>query len=224
MKLIIDKYFIVSIFLVILLFYLYNNYSSYNNHHNKIKFKKEYILEKNFILKNTCDDIINFYENNINKLKMKNGGNSYFDDTLIFYKSINDSKIKSIVNTIRQEVLSKIKEFYNVKENLFIEQTNIVKWNKGRELGEHADNAYSNGKPNYTSWRTYSAVIFLNKDFSGGEFYFKNPYHEIIPEAGKLVGFGAGTKFMHGVKKVTDGARYTIAMWFTDNKDKIELD
>ncbi len=39
----------------------------------------------------------------------------------------------------------------------------------------------------------------------------------------KLVFFTGGSKDMHGVTKITDGKRYTLAGWFTKNKSKSRM-
>lgn len=71
--------------------------------------------------------------------------------------------------------------------------------------------------------RDYSAVLYLNDDFEGGEFVFTSPKPvakhqwkveaEVKPKCGRLVGFRA--EDLHGVKAVISGRRCAIAMWYT---------
>lgn len=62
----------------------------------------------------------------------------------------------------------------------------------------------------------FSTVVYLNDDYEGGEIYFPNQDVEIKPSAGDMVIFpGGGHEYMHGVKPVISGRRYTIAMWHT---------
>ncbi|XP_004559938.1 prolyl 3-hydroxylase 1 [Maylandia zebra] len=85
--------------------------------------------------------------------------------------------------------------------------------------------------PAYT-YRDYSAILYLNEDFEGGEFIFteldaKTVTAEVHPKCGRVVGFGAGKENPHGVKAVTRGQRCAVALWFTldpahEEKERIQ--
>ena len=65
----------------------------------------------------------------------------------------------------------------------------------------------------------YSAIIYLNDDFEGGETYIGLPGHElddtiIKPKLGRLVCF-RGKDILHGVNKVTKGDRFTLPAWYS---------
>ncbi|KAF7646298.1 hypothetical protein LDENG_00190160 [Lucifuga dentata] len=73
--------------------------------------------------------------------------------------------------------------------------------------------------PAYTH-RDYSAILYLNDDFEGGDFIFtkldaKTVTAEVRPRCGRVVGFGAGKENPHGVRAVTKGQRCAVALWFT---------
>uniref|UniRef100_A0A8C4ECP8 procollagen-proline 3-dioxygenase n=1 Tax=Dicentrarchus labrax TaxID=13489 RepID=A0A8C4ECP8_DICLA len=73
--------------------------------------------------------------------------------------------------------------------------------------------------PAYTH-RDYSAILYLNDDFEGGDFIFteldaKTVTAEVRPQCGRVVGFGAGKENPHGVRAVTKGQRCAVALWFT---------
>lgn len=116
------------------------------------------------------------------------------------------------------------------------EQFLISRWRVGREqrphvdyINDHEDNdfeaLYSAGmnesfikqfKENYTT-KNYSTIIYLNENFSGGELYFPQ-YDEltISPETGMMITFKGDTHHMHGVKKINEGIRYTISIFWTE--------
>ncbi|TNM88310.1 hypothetical protein fugu_004564 [Takifugu bimaculatus] len=85
--------------------------------------------------------------------------------------------------------------------------------------------------PAYTH-RDYSAILYLNDDFEGGDFIFtkldaKTVTAEIRPQCGRMVGFGAGKENPHGVRAVTKGQRCAVALWFTldpahEEKERIQ--
>ncbi|XP_031575108.1 prolyl 3-hydroxylase 2-like isoform X2 [Actinia tenebrosa] len=91
----------------------------------------------------------------------------------------------------------------------------------------HADNCilHSDGPgtcpkraPAYT-WRDFSAILYLNDNFEGGDFIFAHPNETIQasvkPKCGRLVGFSAGVENLHGVLGVQNGRRCAVALWFT---------
>ncbi|KAL5489009.1 hypothetical protein EMCRGX_G018048 [Ephydatia muelleri] len=82
-------------------------------------------------------------------------------------------------------------------------------------------------QPAYT-WRDYSAILYLNNDFEGGQFFFAHSTQDLTPEhlvsahCGRMVGFSAGKENMHGVTAVTKGRRCAVALWFTLDPDHQE--
>jgi predicted 2-oxoglutarate/Fe(II)-dependent dioxygenase YbiX len=61
--------------------------------------------------------------------------------------------------------------------------------------------------------RDLSVVYFLNDNFSGGELVFPELDLVITPEAGTLVCFPSDHHYVHGVKPVTSGHRFTLVTW-----------
>ena len=75
--------------------------------------------------------------------------------------------------------------------------------------------------PHYDDARPTTSLVSittLNDDFSGGEHFIEEEKEklEFIPEAGKTLVFD-GMKYLHGVRKVTRGTRYTFAIWYTND-------
>ncbi|XP_022431155.1 prolyl 3-hydroxylase 1 [Delphinapterus leucas] len=105
----------------------------------------------------------------------------------------------------------------------------------------HVDNCILNAEalvcikepPAYT-FRDYSAILYLNADFDGGNLFFteldaKTVTAEVQPQCGRAVGFSSGTENPHGVKAVTRGQRCAIALWFTldarhSERDRVQAD
>lgn len=61
--------------------------------------------------------------------------------------------------------------------------------------------------------RDLSVVYFLNDDFAGGELFFPGLDLVIEPAAGTLVCFPSDHNYVHGVRPVTSGHRYTVVSW-----------
>ncbi|XP_067881825.1 prolyl 3-hydroxylase 1-like, partial [Heterodontus francisci] len=71
--------------------------------------------------------------------------------------------------------------------------------------------------------RDFSAFLYLNDEFEGGETFFtdvnrKTVRAEILPKCGRLVTFLSGTENPHGVQPVIGGQRCALVLWFTLNE------
>jgi len=94
---------------------------------------------------------------------------------------------------------------------VFIEYAQLVEWEKGSSMGLHTDDGRE-----YTD---LVSVTTLNDDYSGGEGYILEEDITVTPGTGKTVIFN-GQEYNHSVKKVTDGNRYTLIIWYTKNISK----
>ncbi|XP_059423616.1 prolyl 3-hydroxylase 1 [Carassius carassius] len=77
--------------------------------------------------------------------------------------------------------------------------------------------------------RDLSAVLYLNDDFEGGEFFFtdrdaKTVTASVKPKCGRLVGFTSGPVNPHGVTAVTAGRRCALALWLTTEKHHRDME
>jgi hypothetical protein len=64
----------------------------------------------------------------------------------------------------------------------------------------------------------YAALLYLNDDYEGGEIYFpQHDYFEYKPKPGSIVILEGNIDYMHGVKKVSTGTRYTVTNFWTKN-------
>lgn len=77
--------------------------------------------------------------------------------------------------------------------------------------------------------RDLSAVLYLNDDFDGGEFFFtdrdaKSVTARVKPSCGRLVGFSSGPVNPHGVTAVTAGRRCALALWFTKEQHHRDME
>lgn len=122
-------------------------------------------------------------------------------------RAIDDASIASIVNPFYQvEVLDREPSqilHYGVGGHYIphVDAETLYKDDDGLELWEK------------TLDRDLSVVYFLNHDFAGGELFFPALDLVIEPEAGTLVCFPSDHNYVHGVRPVTSGHRYTIVTW-----------
>jgi hypothetical protein len=77
----------------------------------------------------------------------------------------------------------------------------------------YPEEEWTNHIPRFLS--DYSSVLYLNDDYEGGELFFPEFDLTIKPKLGDLVTFPTNSMYIHAVKEVKHGTRYTIALsWF----------
>ncbi|MCC9311931.1 2OG-Fe(II) oxygenase [Kitasatospora sp. RB6PN24] len=75
---------------------------------------------------------------------------------------------------------------------------------------QELERAATNGQP--VIGGDLTTVLFLSGpyEYAGGALYFEEPPLDLRPAKGALVAFPATRAFMHGVRPITAGARYTV--------------
>jgi hypothetical protein len=103
---------------------------------------------------------------------------------------------------------------------LFVESVFLACLLPGDSHIPHADNErreHGRWLPNHTPQRDYTALVYLNDNFTGGELVFPDRGVVIIPKPGLFVGFPSNHEFVHSVPNVLSGRRYSVPVWFTMN-------
>jgi len=139
-----------------------------------------------------------------------------------------------LYDRVSKEAMRAIIEYFKLDKQLYFDYTHLVcrtalkQGNSRDDLSHpvHGDNCLLQvdgscvkERPAYT-WRDYSAIVYLNEQFEGGQFVMTDPTArqvklEVEPKCGRLVSFCAGAECLHGVKPVTRGRRCAVALWFT---------
>ncbi|MBN3279036.1 P3H1 hydroxylase, partial [Polyodon spathula] len=159
-------------------------------------------------------------------------------------------KSARLYHDLSEKVRKVLESYFRLETPLYFSYTHLVcrsaidEKQEGREdlsHSVHVDNCLLNSEameciketPAYT-YRDYSAILYLNDDFEGGNFIFteldaKTVTAEVRPKCGRVVGFGAGKENPHGVRAVTKGQRCAVAIWFTldprhNEKERIQAE
>ncbi|XP_061682356.1 prolyl 3-hydroxylase 2 [Syngnathoides biaculeatus] len=137
---------------------------------------------------------------------------------------------------VSEQVRSIVESYFQLNSTLHFSYTHLVcrtaitgQQDHRSDLSHpiHADNCLLDTEANecwkeppaYTQ-RDYSALLYLNGNFEGGEFIFtqmdaKTVTATVKPKCGRVVAFSSGGENPHGVKAVTNGRRCAVALWFT---------
>jgi hypothetical protein len=143
------------------------------------------IIKEDFITNEDIDKLFSYFENNKNNCMEWHG---------TYTLQLNDSfgYLGELINEHAKQFGAKI------------DWGKFVHWPKGSFQPLHFDNA--------SDKTILSSIIYLNEDYQGGQTYFEDK--TVVAPRNKRALFFDGTKYKHGVAPVTDGNRYTLAIWY----------
>ncbi|WP_171033057.1 2OG-Fe(II) oxygenase [Qipengyuania marisflavi] len=124
-------------------------------------------------------------------------------------------KMLTLMERIRTRTASHIKADYGITDPIYADTLQLVRWRPGDDQAAHADCEEPDGRPNQTPWRAFASIIYLNDEYEGGAIHF--PKLGLRPELkpGLLAYFPSTADYLHGVEKITAGARYTFSCFYT---------
>jgi hypothetical protein len=124
-----------------------------------------------------------------------------------FHASFENTDVLNLLNDYGKLVLGFVNNNYEGPFPDFdSSKTHIARFQEGVGMHEHFDST----KPN-----DIATLIYLNDSYEGGDIYFPDHGVSIKPEPGDLVCFPDTPDFVHGVRPITSGIRYTSPRWFT---------
>jgi hypothetical protein len=176
------------------------------------------IVVENFISKEDCDYLIK----SANSLNIwKGDGHEFWEDRVIHYETMmwHDKKASRIMFDANIACSKIIKEKYNLDMEIHSDVFAIVRWFPGQLQNPHADNMSGTDITGHEH-RLFGAIIYLNDNYEGGHTYYSNFDREIVPKSGTLVIHPADLEHTHGVTRVENLIRYTLASFWTFDKSK----
>jgi hypothetical protein len=136
-------------------------------------------------------------------------GNSEQEFTVHTYHEIEsrDSQLLRDMQNLAKSVYNFVLESYGEPFSEFLEtKTHIARFKEGAGMHEH----YDSSRPN-----DIATLVYINDDYSGGDIYFPAYNMSFKPEPGDLLCFPDNPNFIHGVRPIISGTRYTTPRWFT---------
>jgi predicted 2-oxoglutarate/Fe(II)-dependent dioxygenase YbiX len=146
---------------------------------------------------------------------------SFWANRVANQKEIAQQDSANIVRDKIVELLARFKEKVDAHLNVNAVPTfpAFVRWFPGNYQLPHADKELhegeNSGKPNNFPYYDIAGLMYLNDDYEGGELYFPQHDIEFKPKAGAAYFFPGDKNFIHGVKEVTAGVRYTLPFFWT---------
>jgi hypothetical protein len=202
--------------------------------------ESQIVVLENFVSSDKAKRLIHFYD------QEKTDLNDYTDNQVTF-SSRTDLHIRQVILSISRDILRVMKKKYGLDINRYhIDHCALYARTAGNHCPYHADNVYFDcpvhGKdqnrlratckgtcpgakffPNHTGWREYTALLYLNDEFEGGEILFEDGpcnriYKKIIPIKANMVVIAPNNQnFYHEVFRIRKGKRYSLHIWYTSD-------
>lgn len=178
-----------------------------------MKYPAGVIVEENWLPRNPCSTFKQIYDAygaaGSQEDYTRNKVLHLFDLKAMGHMSEYDF-MKRVVLKTRDEIVRLV----GLTKPLYVEAAYLAKLPEGGRHPMHRDNCMGDGTPNHTPQRDYSALIYLNSVFEGGEIVFPSR-GTLKPKTGMLIAFPSGKDYPHEVLAVTKGVRYSLPLWFS---------
>jgi hypothetical protein len=158
---------------------------------------------------------------------MDAGENQYAEDGTCTYDASYWSNRQcswDILKRINIDIYNLV-DFYIEKMKLFLEDSFsvkltkrppvIIRWFPGLEQQPHADKQLNDGSPNPFPTYDINSLFYYNDEFTGGELYYPQYDLEVKPSPGLAVAHPGDIFYLHGVREVTSGERFTTPSFYT---------
>jgi len=178
-------------------------------------------IQNNFLTNEECDAIVAFTNDNIHLFDSHDSDHGFWSKRVINHHMIPNQQLQNRLISISHSVAAILSQLASDKRPLFPDTLQIVRWLNGYELHPHADKENPNGSAHPFPWRDFGTVIYLNDDFDGGQIYWPNKGIEWNPVKGSLAVFPGTSEYLHGVRNVPNGVRYTIPSFYTYDETKV---
>ena len=140
---------------------------------------------------------------------------SYWNDRQCSYDIL--QRINPEIYNLINSYIEKMAQYINLAFNCRVSNRPpcIIRWFGGIEQKPHADKQMNDGSPNPFTDYDINSLFYYNDDFEGGELYY--PGHDLVikPEPGLAVLHPGDINYLHGVKMVTSGERFTTPAFYT---------
>lgn len=186
---------------------------------------------ENFISKNELEILNNFARKNSS---FDPGRTEYNENGTLIYDNdvwVNRVATRETLEKTGPEIIDLIEEikgrFQKIIEEFFEVSVigtgpAVVRWPVGARQEPHADKELHEGPdagtPNAFPWYDIGTVFYLNDDYEGGELYFPKQGIEFKPKPGAGYFFPGDMNYIHGVRPIISGCRYTSPVFWTITK------
>lgn len=175
---------------------------------------------ENVLTQEETNSFIN-YCNNTNR--WREIPNNFWDKRTIHYSVVkNDNPILGeVLEKTIKIIQKKMIEEYKLSDIPYPDTLDVVRWFPGMEQQPHCDDMSDNEHQHqHFSHRYFGCVIYLNDNYTGGKTYYPEHNITISPKPGMAAIHLGDCNHRHGVTKVENNVRYTIASFWGFDKNR----
>lgn len=177
------------------------------------------LIEPDFLTREEHAALLGFADVRIELFGETTPNGDYWQGRTLMPEQIPDPSIRQTLRDLQSRTIERLTALlaaeFGESPPIYSDLVNYARWPAGYELQPHADSENPGGAPHPFPWRDFASVIYLNDDYVGGEIYFPNLGIELKPDPRTLIVFPGTLFFLHGVRRVEQGMRHTIASFLT---------
>ena len=169
----------------------------------------------NFLSKEECDELINFFNANGEEWRQICFYGSFGMHVVApFNKEHGTSITPEYMENLRQRMIQYASDAAG--RPMKINSMHAQKWDIGAYANDHSDNTDLDGADMGWADNKQFAGIYLNTqpDYEGGVLKFRDHNIDVVPKTGTFISFPGGMENIHSVTEVTAGTRYTIVIFW----------
>ena len=130
----------------------------------------------------------------------------------------------TILQRIAPDMHALIDKYIDKMQNVLEQKFNVslykrppvlIRWLEGNEQQPHADKQLNDGTPNPFPTYDINSIIYWNDNFEGGDFYYPEFDIHLPIKAGMAVAHPGDVHYLHGVKPMVSGERWTTPSFYT---------
>lgn len=180
------------------------------------------LIVEDFLDGTICDGLCEAFQDLSTRIVNRVPG--FWDGRFIWHSDVSRAYGESADHMLnaQRRAASLITDFYRLMQPIYPDLLQIMSWPVGIHMPPHADNANPDGSPHAMAHRDFSAIVYLNDDYQGGEFYFTALDTVVKPKKGMLVAFTAGFYHEHAVLRVEKAQRLTMPFFLTFDKKRAD--
>ena len=187
--------------------------------------KDNIMIMHNFVEENDLRTLQEFFPTiteweNPRETEYNEAGECIYDASYWWDRMCSGQILERTAPEIHELVNKYIVKMQNAIENKFSVSLSqrppvLVRWLHGNEQQPHADKQLNDGTPNPFPTYDINSIIYWNGDFEGGQFYYPEHEIELEIEPGLAVAHPGDVHYLHGVKPVISGTRWTTPSFYT---------
>lgn len=180
------------------------------------------LILSNFLAGTICDALCEAFRDLSTRIVNRVPG--FWDGRFIWHSDVSKAygELADHMRAAQRRAAAVITNFYRLTQPIYPDLLQIMSWPVGIHMPPHADNANPDGSPHAMAHRDFSAIVYLNDDYQGGEFYFTALDTVIKPKKGMLVAFTAGFYHEHAVLRVEGSQRLTMPFFLTFDRARAD--